>query len=880
MAADTKPKSETPIPSTERDHENGEPSSVPEEQWATMQKILDNVYNYRTEDGDDPSKVFQRKVNKRALPAYYEVIKEPMALSTIKLKIHNKEYKTFEDFVRDFALIPHNAQVFNRPDAGAYQDALIIKDVLQSELKKAVEDKFVSEGAAKLPFLGDIPPPDENVDQEEEEEEEEEEDEDEDDDGDDSDDGGKRKRKRGARSTAAITKRESGVDKEDTKAAEAELRKRRGRPPRVDTPMEARIKNVMKGLRKPKNSHGQLKVSHFERLPDKSQMPEYYNEIKYPMAFDVLKKKLKRKKYTTLEQFMKDVDIMFENAKSYNQDESQIYKDAVELQKEARDLMDVEKNKPDTDFAMEEGRIPIPGGIFHNGELWKVGDWVHIQNPNDLTKPIVAQIYRTWQDSDGQKWVNSCWYYRPEQTVHRFDKHFYENEVVKTGQYRDHHIDEVVDRCFVMFFTRYNKGRPRNFPADKEIYVCEARYNEEKFKLNKIKTWASCLPDEVRDKDYEMDLFDAPKKMKKILSPITYLLKDDAKETDDLPKPEWGAENAPPKIGAVHKRPRDPRDSLPPEPTPSPPPQPPTPPPKQPSRQPSKYSNAPRSDSITGGPAAPAPMTAQTPVQNSSTRPSYPQSRYYGQAPSPAAQLGKMNTPQSSSFPPHTPSANYTSTQLAPANNYATSQSTQQYQQTGYRSAAPSLGYKAPQPVEVYSLADHANAGIAQDIRDQFHCDEHGRVLFYTTPPLLTSRPAKEGAASGHSISYLAARARRQEALRAKRKREAEEAADNAEARKKAKLEEGEKYMKRVEGLMKIAGDALVAQMTQTLEEDFRVMDGENWQEGMERHWKRLQALQESTKAKTSLTEKHDRMRKAAKTVPIVGKGILYENGA
>lgn len=29
---------------------------------------------------------------------------------------------------------------------------------------------------------------------------------------------------------------------------------------------------------------------------------------------------------------MKDVEVMFENAKSYNQDESEIYKNALELQ--------------------------------------------------------------------------------------------------------------------------------------------------------------------------------------------------------------------------------------------------------------------------------------------------------------------------------------------------------------------------------------------------------------------------------------------------------------------------------------------------------------------------------------------------------------------
>lgn len=254
---------------------------------------------------------------------------------------------------------------------------------------------------------------------------------------------------------------------------------------------------------------------------------------------------------------MRDVDLMFNNAQTYNKDESQIHKDAVKLQKEAHDIADREKKKPDTDFVMEEGRLPLPNGIFHNGEVWQVGDWVHIQNTNDVTKPIVAQIYRTWQDAETVQWVNACWYYRPEQTVHHYEKHFYPNEVVKTGQYRDHQIDEIIDRCFVMFFTRYSRGRPRKLAADKEVYVCEARYNEEKHKLNKIKTWASCLPDEVRDQDYEMDLFDGLRKVKKVPSPILHLLKEDMKDTDEIPKPLWGTDTAPPIVGAVYKGPRD-----------------------------------------------------------------------------------------------------------------------------------------------------------------------------------------------------------------------------------------------------------------------------------------------------------------------------------
>lgn len=465
-----------------------------------------------------------------------------------------KQYTSWSEFVRDFALICHNAQVYNRPSAVVYQDAVALRELFKAELQKLVEKEVITAEEAELPDLGEIPevedsPPPDPEDEEPEEEDEEEEEEEEED---DTDDERPRRRGKAARRSSTTAKKTGDSSKDDP-----ETQKKRGRPPKVHTPMEARINTILKGLRKFKNpATGELKILPFEKLPDKAQTPDYYQEIKNPIAMDLIKRKAKRKKYTSVDQAMKDLELMFENAKSYNMDDSVIYKDAVDLQKEAQSLAEQEKKKPDSDFVDEDGRLPL-SEILYNGELWKVGDWIHLTNPNDVTKPIVAQIYRTWQDPHGQKWINACWYYRPEQTVHQHERHFFENEVVKTGQYRDHRIDEVVDRCFVMFFTRYNKGRPRGFPADKEVYVCESRYNEEKHKLNKIKTWASCVPDEVREKDYEMDLFDAPRKMKKVPSPIKHLLQEDAKEDDDLPKPTWGAANAPPIVGAVHRRPRE-----------------------------------------------------------------------------------------------------------------------------------------------------------------------------------------------------------------------------------------------------------------------------------------------------------------------------------
>lgn len=712
--------------------------------------------------------------------------------------------------MRDFALIPHNAQVFNRADSGAYQDALIVRAQLEKELQKLVDEGVVDAEAIKLPYLGEIPtyedpPPEEGGEEEEEESDEEGEEDEEDED----EDGDRRKKRRGPRASTSIAKREALNDEEGKRA--------RGRPPKLLTPMEARVLAVLKGIRKPKNNRGQLMIKDFDRLPDKQAMPEYYLEVKNPMAYDLLKKKVKRKKYKSLEEFMADVNLMFNNAKEYNKDDSAIYKHADALQVEAGRLYDQQKGRSDSDFADDEGKIPIPDGILHNGELYRVGDWVHIRNPNDLTKPIVAQIYRTYRDPNGQAMVNVCWYYRPEQTIHRFDKHFLANEVVKTGRYRDHSIDEVEGRCFVMFTTRYFKGRPRGLSPDIEIYVCEARYNEERHQFNKIKTWASCLPDEVRDRDYEMDLFEQPRKMKKFPSPIAYLLKDEQKETDELPKPTWGAEGAPPKIGAVHKRPRGDRDSPPPEPTPPPPPKMPTPPPRQVTQpSPAFQQPSPAMPSQSQSQSHPTPRPIPTGARPSFSA-SHPQS--YTQQPSASPAPIRPPSAQQQSYAPLTP-------QQPPA------RPAMQPTQSSYQSqlAVPPAphtrtgsSYRDPPPIEVYTLPDQANLSIPAEIRERYQRDELGRVLFFTAPPVIPDQ-VEEGV-RGHSVRYLAAKARKGEMQAQKRKQVQLQRQAEERVVKKARVEEGERVKKDVQTLQRKALRELEAQLAASVKHELDETD-------------------------------------------------------
>ncbi|THV75028.1 hypothetical protein D6D29_00117 [Aureobasidium pullulans] len=871
MADTTMSQGTTPVPSTE-----GGAQSVSEAELDAMQSILDFIYDYRTPDGHDPSKVFQRMVNKRLLPVYYDIIQEPMAMSTIKSKINNKNYRGFAEYVRDWALIIHNAQLFNRPDAGAYQDALVLRDVVGAELKKLVDLKVISEEISQFPYLGEIPPPDDFPLEEEDDEDDEEDEEDDEIDAEDSDDdGGKRKKKRGRPS-----KRDRDMDRDN----DPDTRKKRGRPPKVLTPIEARIQAVLKGIRKPKGPGG-LKIASFERLPDKAVMPEYYTEILNPMAFDMLKRKLKRKKYQSLEQFMRDVDLMFENAKKYNEDESQIYKDAVELQAEAHRLANEERNKPDTDYVMDEGRIPLPTGILYNGELYKVGDWVHVQNANDLTKPIPCQIYRTWQDPQGGQWVNVCWYYRPEQTVHRFDKHFLENEVVKTGQYRDHRVDEIVGRCFIMFTTRYYKGRPRRLPADMDIYVCEARYNEEKLTFNKIKTWASCLPDEVRDKDYEMDLFDMPRKMKKMPSPIAYLLKDSDKETDDLPKPEWGAENAPPKIGAVHRRPRDARDSPPPEPTPSPPPQPLVAPPqaRQPSHMspsmpaPAMQAYSPMQTQMTPMQPTPAPTRPMQPLPRSSHTPA-PAQHYMQQqsaSPAPMPSLHRAASNQPGQFAPATPQP-MTGLPMPRTSSFQQSASTIPPAPTTGRSS-----YRDPAPIEVWTLPDAANASIPPEIRNMYQTDDQGRVLFFANPPVvLADEPNDPNKNLGHSLAYLAEKSRRSaktQDIVARRKAYEQGKLELAAKKKRHREHDEEMRQGDYETQVNRALNMFNQHLARNTASELKAMYGEEgWEEGMEAMLSNVEQQQKLAAQRKVLMEKNAAQR-ASEQVSLKSNGVMFD---
>lgn len=528
--------------------------------------VLDGIYKLKDESGRPQWEVFHDMPSAQ-LTHYYAVMRRPISLTVIRKALRKNQYRSVQEFVRDVAQIAQNAKAYNDPSTIYWQDGDAIEKYLKQELPKLREAAVASGGSGVEVRFPNLEPVLKYEDED-----------------DDSSDGpsssalSRSRRRRSARQKSMSDPLETGTPppvvstlKRDRDDGEEELegRRKRGRPPTVDKPHEHRIKAILRAVRRVKDESGRNLSSMFEKVPDQRLYPDYHQLIERPLALDSVRKNIKRRQYRTVDDFLNDMNLLFANAKTYFKPETQMHQDALLLEMVMNQTADEEKKKPDSAYADPDSnskvaRLPLDS-VEHRGELYTVGDWVHISNPNDPAKPTVGQIFRLWREN-GKTWANCCWYYRPEQTVHKWYKLFWENEVVKSGQYRDHLVDDILEKCFVMFITKYQRGRPKDI-GNRSVYLCESRYNENEKTFNKIRTWKACIPDEIRNTDYPMDMYDKTKPIKKLYSPLRNELPADARDDDPIPEPTMGDNMAPPLRGAVYKRPYDPNDP-PEEPTP------------------------------------------------------------------------------------------------------------------------------------------------------------------------------------------------------------------------------------------------------------------------------------------------------------------------
>ncbi|KAF2187628.1 Bromodomain-containing protein [Zopfia rhizophila CBS 207.26] len=116
----------------------------------------------------------------------------------------------------------------------------------------------------------------------------------------------------------------------------------------------------IESLKAAKDKTGRPIATHFLTLPDKNEIPEYYEVIKLPIAIDTIEGKLNRRAYATLAQVESDCKRLVNNAKSYNDKKSLIYEDAERVRKTASNWM-VKHNPAYRDGNYIAVATPIPG---------------------------------------------------------------------------------------------------------------------------------------------------------------------------------------------------------------------------------------------------------------------------------------------------------------------------------------------------------------------------------------------------------------------------------------------------------------------------------------------------------------------------------------
>lgn len=159
---------------------------------------------------------------------------------------------------------------------------------------------------------------------------------------------------------------------------------------------------------------------------------------------------------------------------------------------------------------------------------------------------------------------------------------------------------------------------------------------------------------------------------------------------------------------------------------------------------------------------------------------------------------------------PQTPAGAY---QPSPA-SHAYSAQPSPYNAYGTRIQAPPAVYNpnAPRPVEVFHLSDAANAAIPEDIRTQFHCDDQGRVLFFSAPPVDFIPPSTQNLR--HSLKYLAAKETHQVKVEERKRKLADSKKEHDENAKRSRADSEHLLAGRVKDLTEKACETLIGRIT------------------------------------------------------------------
>jgi len=103
-----------------------------------LNEIFENIADHCIKC--DKTKLFLAPVKKKDAPNYYDVIRQPMDLTSIKNKAKRLEYRTRAAFESDLSLISQNAETFNGYHHGIASEARMIVEQGVAKLNEVAND--------------------------------------------------------------------------------------------------------------------------------------------------------------------------------------------------------------------------------------------------------------------------------------------------------------------------------------------------------------------------------------------------------------------------------------------------------------------------------------------------------------------------------------------------------------------------------------------------------------------------------------------------------------------------------------------------------------------------------------------------------------------
>ncbi|XP_014249170.1 protein polybromo-1 isoform X5 [Cimex lectularius] len=309
------------------------------------------VMNYVCQDGRQPMLMFMEKPSRKLYPDYYKVIDKPVDMLTIEANIKQEKYTSEEEILADFKLMFQNCRKYNEEGSMIYEDALKLEKILMNKVKelgplpdpekKPIEKKTPKSIGVNGPKPKKLLTPNHNSSPKSSSS---------------SDSNHKPKllnNNSGYKKNSPVFS--SGIPGPKPKRV---LMLGQNSPKVIDHALAHKLRTLYHTLRDYKDPKGRQLSQIFLKLPSKTEYPDYYEVIKKPINLEQISAKLKTNSYEGLDDLCSDFILMFDNACKYNEPDSQIYKDALALQRVAiqtkLQLRQDEQSVPDVPSAVQE----------------------------------------------------------------------------------------------------------------------------------------------------------------------------------------------------------------------------------------------------------------------------------------------------------------------------------------------------------------------------------------------------------------------------------------------------------------------------------------------------------------------------------------------